>query len=177
MVSLAGIHPIRAISGGLTDVDIAKLGEALAESLDVGLIGLDLVPVLVNTLALLLNVEAEVLQEDNFTVVRLVDDLLDLGANAVGGEGDRLAEELLQLGDDGPQRIFGVGQAIGTAQVGHEDDGLGAIVDGILDRWDGADNPLRVCDVLVGIEGNVEVDLVRSMSTLEAKAAAKLLED
>jgi hypothetical protein len=43
--------------------------------------------------------------------------------------------------------------------VGHEDDGLGAIVDGVLDGRDGADDALGVGDLLVGVERDVEVDL------------------
>jgi hypothetical protein len=43
--------------------------------------------------------------------------------------------------------------------VRHEDDGLGSVVDGILDGGESADDALVVCDVLVGVEGDVEVDL------------------
>jgi len=43
--------------------------------------------------------------------------------------------------------------------VGHEDDGLGTVLDGILDGGDGADNALGVGDILVGVKGDVEVDL------------------
>jgi len=62
----------------LTDKDVAERGESLAELVHLGLVGLDLVAILVDTLALLLDVEAEVLEENNTTVVRLVDNLLDL---------------------------------------------------------------------------------------------------
>jgi len=44
--------------------------------------------------------------------------------------------------------------------MGHEDHGLGAMVDGVLDGWDGTDDTLGVGDLLVGVEGDVEVDLV-----------------
>jgi alpha-acetolactate decarboxylase len=45
--------------------------------------------------------------------------------------------------------------------VGHQDDGFGAIVDGVLDGGDGAGDTLVVGDLGVGllVEGNVEVDL------------------
>ncbi len=43
--------------------------------------------------------------------------------------------------------------------MGHQDDGLGTLVDGILDRWDGADNSLVVGDFSVGVEGDVEINL------------------
>lgn len=43
--------------------------------------------------------------------------------------------------------------------MGHEDDGFGAMVAGVFDGGKGADNALIVCDVLIGVERNVEVDL------------------
>jgi hypothetical protein len=43
--------------------------------------------------------------------------------------------------------------------VGHEDHGLGAILDGVLDGGDGAGDALGVGDLLVGVKGDVEVDL------------------
>jgi hypothetical protein len=46
--------------------------------------------------------------------------------------------------------------------MGHEHHGLGAIVDGVLDGGDGADNALGVGDILVAVEGDVEVDLRES---------------
>jgi len=44
--------------------------------------------------------------------------------------------------------------------VGHEDDSLGAVVDRILDGWDGTGDTLGVGDVLIGVERDVEVDLI-----------------
>lgn len=108
--------------------------------------------------------EAQVFKQNNLAVVGLVDDLLDLGADAVRREGDALAEELLELRDDGLQRVLGVDLAIGAAEVGHEHNGLGAIVDGVLDGGDGADDALGVSDLLVGVEGHVEVDLQWALS-------------
>jgi hypothetical protein len=55
--------------------------------------------------------------------------------------------------------------------VGHEDDGLGAIVEGVLDGRDGADDALVVCDFLVLVEGDVEVDLKRRGTQLLASCA------
>jgi hypothetical protein len=42
--------------------------------------------------------------------------------------------------------------------MGHEDYGFGAMVDGVFDGGEGADDALVVCDVFFGVEGNVEVD-------------------
>lgn len=44
--------------------------------------------------------------------------------------------------------------------MGHQDDGFGALFEGIFDGWEGADDALVVCDFLVGVEGDVEVDLL-----------------
>ena len=49
---------------------------------------------LVGTLALFLNVEAQVLEQEDLGVLALVDGLLRLGANGVGEELDVLAKEL-----------------------------------------------------------------------------------
>lgn len=145
--------------GLLTDVDITKSGQALSEFLDLGLVGLGLLTLLVLGAALLLNVEAEVLEEDDGASLGVVDNLLDLGADRVGGKGNGLAQELLELGDNGLERVLFVGGAVGAAEVGHEDDGLGAVLEGILDGGEGTDDALVVGDVLVGVERDVEVDL------------------
>ncbi|KAI6777240.1 hypothetical protein HG530_001185 [Fusarium avenaceum] len=108
--------------GLLTDVNVAKSGQALAESLNLSLVGLGLVALLILGGALLLNVESEVLEEDDRAILSLVDDLLDLGADAVRGEGDLLAQELLKLGDNGLEGVLLVGRAVGTAEMRHEDD-------------------------------------------------------
>jgi hypothetical protein len=48
--------------------------------------------------------------------------------------------------------------------VGHEDNAFCAVVDGVFDGGDGADDALVVSDFLVGVEGDVEVDLVVMVS-------------
>ena len=104
--------------------------------------------------------EAQVLQEDDLATGGLVDSLLDLGTNAILSEDDVLAiQQLGKLGNDGLEAVLGVGLAVGAAQVGHQDDGLGAVVNGILDGGQSTDNALVVGDVLVRVEGDVEVDL------------------
>lgn len=103
--------------------------------------------------------EPQVLQQDDLTVVRLVDSLLDFLAHTVVGENDALSEQLLELGHDGLQAVLGVGLAIGTAQMRHQDHGFGAGLDGMLDGGEGADDALVVSDFGIGVEGNVEIDL------------------
>jgi hypothetical protein len=49
--------------------------------------------------------------------------------------------------------------SVWATEVRHEDDGLGSVLNGMLDCRERADNALVVCDVLVGVKGNVEVDL------------------
>lgn len=48
--------------------------------------------------------------------------------------------------------------------MGHEHDSLSPMVDSVLDRRDSTDDTLRVGDLLVRIQGNVEIDLVSSIS-------------
>lgn len=88
-----------------------------------------------------------------------VDGILDRLANAVVGEGDALAKELLQLGNNRLEAVFCVWLSVWSAKVGHEDDGFGAIVDGVLDCGKCADYALVVGDLLVGVQRDVEVDL------------------
>lgn len=41
----------------------------------------------------------------------------------------------------------------------HQDNGLGAVVDGVLDSGESTDYPLIVRDLPVRVEGDIEVDL------------------
>jgi hypothetical protein len=43
--------------------------------------------------------------------------------------------------------------------VAHQDDSFGAILACVFDGGKGADNALVVCDLLVAVEGDIEVDL------------------
>lgn len=144
----------------LTDVDVSQCREALAELGNLLLVRLGLVAVLVLGRSLLLKVEPQVLQQHNATALGLVHDGLDLGADAVGSEGHRLAQQLLELGNHRLQAVLGVGASVGPAKVGHEHHGLGAVVDSILDGGDRTGDTLVVGDLLVGVKGDVEVDLV-----------------
>lgn len=144
----------------LTDVDISQCREALAELSNLLLVGLGLVAVLVLGRSLLLKVEPQILQQHNAAALSLVHDGLDLGADTVGSEGHGLAQQLLELGNHRLQTVLGVGASVGPAKVGHEHHGLGAVVDSILDGGDRTGDTLVVGDLLVGVKGNVEVDLV-----------------
>lgn len=143
----------------LTDVDISEGSQSLAELGDLLLVGLDLLALLILVATLLLGVETQVLQEDDLAARGFVDSLFDFLANTVFGEDDAAAKELLQLRDNGLQAVLRVLLAIGAAQVGHEDDSLGTLLDGILDSGQSTNDTLVVGDLLVGIERDVEVDL------------------
>ena len=150
---------IKTKKGILTDVDVTKSSQSLAELSNLLLIGLNLVTLLILGATLFLSVETQVLKENDLTTRGLVDSLLNLLANAVLSEDNATTQELLQLRNDGLQTVLGVGLAVRTTEVGHEDNGLGAIVDSVLDGGKGTDDTLVVGDVLVCVEGDVEVNL------------------
>lgn len=157
-----------------TDVDVAQGGQAFPELVDGGLVSLDLLALSVLGAALLLGVETQVLEQDDLAVVGLVDRLLDLLADAVAGEDDALAEQLLELAYDGLQAVLGVGLAIWTAEMRHQDHGLGAGFDGMLDGGEGTDDALVVGDVGIGVEGDVEVDLFAMLEIASSGAGSSL---
>ena len=116
-----------------TDVDITEGSQALAELSNLLLVGLDLLALGILGAALFLGVEPQVLQQYDLATSSLVDSLLDLGADAILGEDNALAELLLQDRHDGLEAVLGVGLAVRTAQMRHQDNGLGSVVNGILD--------------------------------------------
>jgi hypothetical protein len=143
----------------LTDVNITKSSQSLAELLSLGLIDLLLLALLVLVAALLLSVEAEVLKKDDLSVLGVVDGLLDLLADAVICESNALAEKLLKLGNNRLETVLRVRLAIRAAKVGHKDDGLSSVLDGMFDCGKSTGDALVVGDVLVRVERDVEVDL------------------
>lgn len=119
--------------------------------------------------------EAQILEKDDLTAASLVHSLLNLLSNTVVGEDDLFAEEFLKLGDDGLHRVLLAALAVRSAKVGHEDDGLGSMIDRILDGGQGADDTLIVGDLLVAVEGNVEVNL--GLSLIQCAAACQKWHD
>lgn len=142
-----------------TDVNIAQRSQSLPEFLNLRLVCLDLLTLLILRASLLFNVESQVLEQNHLAVLCLVDSFLDFLAYAVIREGHALAELLLEFGDNRLERVLLVDFAVGAAEVGHEDDGLCAVVDSIFDGGDCADDALVVGDLFVGVERDVEVDL------------------
>tara|TARA_B100000459_G_scaffold99110_1_gene56524 strand:+ start:314 stop:784 length:471 start_codon:yes stop_codon:yes gene_type:complete len=99
-----------------------------------------------DALALLLDVEAKVLEENHGAVLGVRARILNVGARASGHELHGRAHELLQPLGDGEQRHRRVRLAVGPAEVRHEDHGLRAAVERELDRRDGAIDALVVRD-------------------------------
>lgn len=102
--------------------------------------------------------ESEVLQENDLTAGRLLDVLLDFLANAIVQERDLLGQELLELLSNGRKRVLVGLLAIGASEVGHQDDSGCALLEGIFDRGESADNALVVGDG-GAVERDVEVNL------------------
>ena len=111
---------------GVVHIHIAELREALTEGGDRGGVGLGLRAVLVLDGSLLLDVEAEVLEEDDGASGGVGDSRLDLRTDTVRGEDDGFRELLLELGRNGLERVLLDHLAIGAAEVGHEDNLGGA---------------------------------------------------
>jgi len=61
----------------LTDVNVTKSSQALPELLDLALVNLLLLALVILVAALLLGVEAQVLQQDDLAAARAVDGVLD----------------------------------------------------------------------------------------------------
>ena len=144
---------VGAVGGaeGIVDVDVAEGGQLFAEFGNGVFVSFGLVAVFVLGAAFFFDVEAEVLEEDDLAIRGGIDGGLDLRTDTVGGEGDIFLEEFFEFGHDGFQAVLGVCFAVGSTQVGHEDDGFGAMVDCVLDGGDGADDTLVVGDFLVGV--------------------------
>ena len=49
--------------------------------------------------------------------------------------------------------------------MGHENNSLGSVLNGIFDCWDSSGDTLRVRNFLIRVEGDVEVDLDVSMDS------------
>jgi hypothetical protein len=151
----------------LTDVDISESSQPLSELVNLCFISLDLLPLRILRAALLFSMEAKVLQQNDLTTRRSIDSTLNILSNTIIRENDLPAQKLLQLRNYWLQTILLVDLAVWTAEVGHEDDRLGAIFNGIVDGWHSSYDTLVVCDCLFRVEGDVEVDLA-SMSVCSA---------
>lgn len=90
--------------------------------MDISLAGLGDIALLVLDLTLLLDVEAEVLEEDDLAVLGGSADSLDLLTDAVVEELDILVEEGRELLGDGGQAILFNLLAVRATEMAHQDD-------------------------------------------------------
>jgi hypothetical protein len=86
------------------------------------------------------------------------------------GKGHACAEQLLELGNNRLEAVLRVGLAVWSAEMTHENDGFGTIFAGVFDGRECADDALVVCDLLVTVERDVEVDLVCALLEFVLKA-------
>ncbi len=100
--------------------------------------------------------EAEVFQEQDFAVLEGGGELFDGGADAVVGEFHGLGEKLGEAGCAGLEGVFGFGSALGSAEVGHEDEASAAAED-VFDGGEGLGDAAVIGD-FSGFEGDVEID-------------------
>ena len=107
-------------------------------------------------LALLLGVEAEVLEQYDLARLNLLAHPGSLLTHAVTGELDLHAQVLLDGGDNLLERIFGVGILLGTAHVRHQNHGA-AFSEHLLDGGDGGTDAGIVRHLALLVEGHVEI--------------------
>mmetsp|Transcript_14825 Transcript_14825/g.34080 ORF Transcript_14825/g.34080 Transcript_14825/m.34080 type:complete len:405 (-) Transcript_14825:16-1230(-) len=161
LVALADHGAVRAVGGAerVVAVDVRQGLQRRAELGDGLLVGLDLVAVLVDALALLLKVEAQVLEKDDAARRGVRASLLHLLADAIRAERHRLAQLLLDDLGHRSHRVLGDDVPVRAAQVRGKHHRLGAPLQDALDRRQGAVDALRVRDLRgVGLVlGHVEV--------------------
>ena len=126
---------------GVVDVDVAQHRELVDEA---------------RVVLLLFLVEAQVLQQQHFAGLQRAHRLLGERADAVLGEGHRLAERLRQRLDQRLQRHLGHALAVGPAEVA-EHDHLGALGRELAERRRGALDARRIGHLAV-LHRHVEVD-------------------
>jgi len=134
-----------------TNEHITQRSKTLPEFGNLLLVGLDLLTLSVLAATLLLGMETEILQKNNLAVTSLGHGFFDLLTHAILGECDLLPEKLLKLRYYGLEGVLCGDLAVWTSEVGHEDDGFCAMVDSVLDCWDGTGNALRVGNLLVRV--------------------------
>ena len=151
---------VRTVGGaeGIVDVHLTQAGEFLCESRVVGF---------------LFGVEAEIFEQQHFAVFQLVGELAGEIADAVGREGDidlladGVVEHDTEAVHDGAKAVFGIGLALGTAEVGAEYD-LAAMPEYELNGGEGLTDARVVEDFGAVIrEGHVEVDADQHMLMLQ----------
>src|SRR5579863_1323838 len=110
-------------------VYVPKFCELFAKFSNLGRVSLCFLSVFVLYRALFLDMKAEILQEDNRTLLGRGDCFLNVWAHTVVQEGDRLIiQQPGQFVRDGPEGILWVGLSIRAPKVGHKNDGARALI-------------------------------------------------
>ena len=135
---------------GIVDEHVERRGELLDES---------------RLVLRLLLVEACVLEHDDVSLGRAVDDLLDLVADAVGCELDLLPEQFAHALGAGSEAELVLGTVLGAAQVRADGDD-GALALQIFDGGDGRADACVVGDGLT-VEGDVDIAADQYLLPLE----------
>mmetsp|Transcript_56425 Transcript_56425/g.147063 ORF Transcript_56425/g.147063 Transcript_56425/m.147063 type:complete len:432 (-) Transcript_56425:63-1358(-) len=162
LVALAHHGAVGAVCGaeGVVAIHVRERLQRRPESRHRVLLCLDLVPLRVDALALLLDVEAEVLQEDHRPRGGIGADLLNLRTNAIAAESHGLAELFLDNLGHGSKRVLFHPAAVGTPQVRCQNHRLGPSLQDGLDSRQGAIDALSVGDFrrVALVLWHVEVD-------------------
>ena len=139
----AGGGGVRAVHGAesVGDVDLSHGGQLLGER---------------RVVLLLFGMEADVLQQHGLAGLDLGGQLLGVRANDVLGQLHLKAQLLGKALGHGREGILHVELALGTAQMRAEDDG-GAMLEQVFDRRKRGVDARFVGDVLVLVQGHVEV--------------------
>ncbi len=136
-----GVRPVRGAEG-IVDVGVAEVGERLGEG---------------RIVAGLAGVKAEVLEENDLARAVVENELGHSVADDLIGEADLSLEELREPGCDRLQRVLAVELALGSAEVGGQDQARALFAEGGDGRQGSAD-PSVVSDGAVIVQGDVEVD-------------------
>ena len=130
------------IAEGVVDVDIGEARQFPGEFLVVFLLS---------------GIEPEVLQHDNVARLHGIDGFLDLRPDDVLRQGHVLAKQPREsLGHGGQAHLFDE-LAFRPAEVGGDDD-LGVFIEGVVDGGQYGTDSRVIGDVLVAVEGDVEVE-------------------
>lgn len=142
---------------GIVHIHIAELLQALAESLNLCGIGLGFAAVCVDSLALFLHVETQILQQNNGTGRWVFARSLHLGTNAVVQEENVLLEKRFQFISNGRQSILEVLVAVGSTKMGAQHHRFRPLSESILDAIQSRNDTLVAGDLSV-LDGHVEVN-------------------
>ena len=126
---------------GIVDIALAQLGKLFSE---------------LGIVLFLADVKPQVFKQDHLAGREVADYLLHLVSHAVGRHVYARSQKFRETARHGQQAHGLDHPALGTAQVGHEND-LSPLVNGILNGGQGLPYPGIVGDGALFVEGNVEI--------------------